>query len=129
MLKKISSYIIVLVIGLAAGTYFDAKHTIEEKTIYKDRVRTVVREVITERPDGTKITERITNKDEKKKKIAKRKESIPVKKDWGVGVKADLFSPIPSYTVEVSRRVFGDIYVSGYGRTNGSVGVGVTLFF
>ena len=130
MLKKISSYVIVLVIGAAIGTYFDAKHTIEEKVVYKDKVRTVVKEVITERPDGTKITERQTTKDEKKKQVAKRKESKPVKKDWLVGVKYDLVpSSVPVWTAEVQRRVIGDFYIGAYGRTDGVLGVGVTLAF
>lgn len=133
MLKKIASYVIVLGIGAALGTYFNAKHTIEEKVVTKDRVRTIIKEVITERPDGTKVTERITDKKEKKNQVAKKKESIPVKKDWGVGVKADLLSqPIGGqtvWTVEVHRRIFSDLYISGYGRTDGVAGVGVTFFF
>lgn len=129
MLKKISSYVIVLAIGAAAGTYFDAKHTIEEKIVVKDRVRTVVKEVVTERPDGTKVTERHVTKDEKKNQTAKRKESIPVKKDWGVSVKYDLFRPVPAYTLEIHRRIFRDLYVGAYGRTDGIAGVSVTLFF
>ena len=73
MIKKIASYVVVLAVGLAVGTYFDAKHTIEEKIVVKDRVKTIVKEVITERPDGTKVTERHTTKDEKKKQFANRK--------------------------------------------------------
>lgn len=129
MLKKISSYIIVLAIGAALGTYFDAKHTIETKVVTKDRIKTVVKEVITERPDGTTVTERHTTKDEKKKQVANSKESIPVKKDWGVSVKTDLFRPVSVYTLEVHRRVFSDLYVSAYGRTDNTLGVGLTFFF
>lgn len=128
-MKRIASYVVVLAIGAALGTWFDAKHTIEEKVVYKDRVKTEVREVIKEAPDGTKVTERITYKDEKSDKSVAKKETKPVKKDWGVGVKYDLTVPVGVYTIEVHRRVFGDIYVSGYGRTDGVAGVGVTLFF
>lgn len=129
MLKKISSYIIVLVIGAALGTYFDAKHTIETKIVTKDRIKTVVKEVVTKRPDGTTVTERHTTKDEKRKQVAKQKESIPVKKNWGVGVKYDIFRPESVYTIEAHRRVFGDLYISAYGRTDSTFGVGVTVFF
>lgn len=129
MLKKISSYIVVLAIGGALGTYFDAKHTIETKVVTKDRIKTIIKEVVTQRPDGTTVTERHTTKDEKKKQVAKQKESIPVKKNWGVSVKADLFAPVPVYTLEVHRRVFSDLYVSAYGRTNNSLGLGLTFFF
>ena len=136
MLKKISSYVVVLAIGAAIGTYFDAKHTIEEKIVFKDRVKTQIREVIKESPDGTKVTERFIEKDEKKKKQVAKKESIPVKKNWGVSVKADLipngfngFNGDAVYTLELHRRMFSDLYVSAYGRTDGVAGVGVTLFF
>lgn len=129
MIKKISSYIIVLAIGGALGTYFDAAHTIEEKIVTKDRTRTIIKEVITERPDGTKVTERVTDKKEKKNQVAKKKESIPVKKNWGVGLKTDLFAPVPVYTIEVHRRIFSDLYVSAYGRTDNTLGLGVTFFF
>lgn len=129
MLKKISGYIIVLCIGAAIGTYFDAAHTIEEKVIFKDRIRTVTKEVIKENPDGSKTTEREVITDEKKDGLTSKKESKPVKKDWGVGVKYDLFTPVPVWTAEVHRRIFSDIYVSAHATTDGRFGVGVTLFF
>lgn len=129
MLKKLSSYILVLGIGAAIGTYFDAKHTIEEKVVFKDRTRTVIKEVITEKPDGTKITQRETNETTKVDKTQARKESRPVKKEWGVGVQYDLFRPEPIVTVNVHRRVFGSLYGGVYGRTDGTVGIGLTFFF
>ena len=130
MLKKFSSYIVVLAIGAVIGTYFDAKHTIEEKIVIKDRVKTEIREIITERPDGTKVTERVTHKDEKTKSVANKKESIPASKNWGVGVKYDLFtSDVPVFTIEVQRRIFSSFYAGAYGRTDGVVGVGVTVLF
>lgn len=129
-MKKIASYLVVLAIGAALGTYFDAKHTIEEKTVYKDRVRTIVKERITEAPDGTKIIERETDKQERKDGSVSRVESKPVKKDWGVSVKTELLpQSFGVQTVEVHRRIFSDFYASVYGRTDGTVGVGVTLFF
>jgi len=129
MLKKISSYIIVLAIGGALGTYFDAKHTIEEKIVIKDRIKTVIKEVIKKAPDGTITIERTTTKDEKKDTVASKKESIPVKSNWGVGVKYDLFTTVPVYTIEIHRRVFSNLYVTGYGRTDNVVGVGLLYTF
>lgn len=129
MLKKISSYIVVLAIGGALGTYFDAKHIIEEKVVYKDRVKTEIKEVIKEAPDGTKVTERIIYKNEKKDKKIAKKESKPAKKDWAVGLKYELFTPVPVYTVDVHRRVLGDLYVSVYGRSDGTGGVGLLYTF
>lgn len=130
--SKILSYLVVLCIGCALGTYFNQKHTIEEKIVYKDRVKTEIKEVITEKPDGTKVTERHTTKDEKTKQVAERSESIPVKKDWGVGVSYEMFNPLNQgqvYTVELHRRIIGDFYVTAYGRTTGAIGAGVTFFF
>ena len=129
MLKKIASYIIVLGIGGVLGSFLGNFHTIEEKIVYKDRTRTVVKEVITVRPDGTKVTTRVSDKQEKVDQVAKKSESIPVKKDWGVGVKYDLGAPVPVWTIEVQRRVIGNFYAGAYGRTDGVVGVGVTLLF
>lgn len=129
-MKKIASYIVVLVIGAGLGTYFDAKHTIEEKIVYRDRVKTVVKERITESPDGTRVIERETVKKEKKDGSVSKTESVPVKKDWGVGIKYDLLPVGPAvWTLEVHRRIIGDFYVSGYGRTDGVAGLGVTFFF
>ena len=129
MLKKIASYVLVLGIGAIIGTYFDAKHTIEEKVVFKDRTRTIVKEVITERPDGTKVTERVTDRKEKVDTKQARKESKPVKKNWGIGVTYGLGTVTPVYGVQIHRRVFSDIYVTAYGKSNHSAGVGLTLFF
>lgn len=129
MYKKIGSYVVVLAIGAALGTWFDTKHTIEEKVVYKDRVRTQIQEVIIERPDGTKETRRTVDRNEKKDKQVAKKETKPARKNWGVSVKTDLFAPVPAYTLEVHRRIFSDLYISAYGRTDSSVGVGVTFFF
>ncbi len=130
MLKKISSYIIVLGIGAGLGTYFNQKHTIEEKVVYKDRIKTEIKEIITERPDGTKVTERVIEKDEKKDTVATKKESIPVKSDWAVGVSYELFGNVSSIQVDVNRRILGNLYIRAYGRSQ-PVGVagGVGLLY
>lgn len=129
MQKKILSYLIVLVIGAGIGTYFDAAHTIEEKIVTKDRIKTVIKERIVKNPDGSKVIERETTKNEKKDGSISVQESKPAKKDWGVGVKYDLFIPVPVWTIEVNRRIAGELYLSAYGRTDGVAGVGVTFFF
>jgi hypothetical protein len=132
MYKKILSYVVVLCIGGVLGTYFDAKHTIEEQVVYKDRIKTRIKEVVKEDGNGGKVTERIIIKDEDKDKKVSKKESIPVKKNWGVSVKADLLPTSNMgnvYTLELHRRIFADFYVSGYGRTDGVAGVGLTFFF
>jgi hypothetical protein len=129
MLKKISSYIIVLAIGAVMGSYFNNKKAIEEKIVYKDRVNTVVKEVIKQTPDGTIITERETTKNEARDSVATKKTILPQNKDWGVSVKYDLFRPVPVWTAEIHRRIIGNIYAGAYGRTDGIVGVSATIFF
>ena len=132
MTKKIGSYLIVLVIGAAIGTYFDAKHTIEEKIVYKDRVKTQIKEIITERPDGTKVTERVVHKDEKKDKKVAKKESIPVKKNWAASVNYELYGVKGAVQVDIKRRILADIYIGAYGRMDHSqtaAGVGVMVLF
>ena len=129
MIKKISLYVVILAIGAGLGSYFNPIHTIEEKIVVKDRIKTVIKEVVTQRPDGTIVTEREIHKDEKKDSVATRKESIPTSKNWSASVKYDLFRPVPVWTIEVQRRVLGNIYAGAYGRTDGIVGVGVTLLF
>lgn len=130
MQKKILSYVLAVCVGAAICMYFDKEvHEVQERIVYKDRIKTVVKEVITENPDGSRTIERETTKDEKKDQVSNKKETRPVKKDWLVSVKADLFSPAPAYTAEVSRRVIGDFYIGTFARTDGVVGVGVTLAF
>ena len=128
MFKKYGIYAVVFIIGAAAGTYFDAKHTIEEKVVYRDRIKTEIKEIIKEAPDGTKITERFITKDEDKKKQAQRKESKPVKKDWLLGVGISVIGE-EAYDVRLERRILGDIYVGVNGDTRGNFGVGVTILF
>lgn len=132
MLKKISSYLVVLAIGAALGTWLDARHTIEEKVVYKDRVKTEIREVIKEGPDGTKVTERVIYKDEKKDTKVSKKESKPVKPNWGVGVQYELLGQPGAIQVDLNRRLFGNFYVRAYGRMEshgGAAGVGVLVLF
>lgn len=128
MIKKYGIYVIVFLIGGAAGTYFDAKHTIEEKVVYKDRIKTQIREVIKEGPDGTRVTERFITKDEKKKKQATKKESKPVKKDWLLGVGIPVIGD-EVYDVRLERRILGDLYIGVKGDSQGTFGVGVTILF
>jgi len=130
MQKKILSYILAVGVGVAASWYFLPKeHIIEEKIVYKDRTKTQIVEIITERPDGTRTIERVIHKDEQTDIISTKKEVIPSKKDWAVGGKYDLFTSTPVWSLEVQRRIIGNVYAGAYGRTDGIIGVGVTLLF
>jgi hypothetical protein len=130
MQLKILSYILVFAAGIGACLYFDDNvHEIKEEIVYKDRIRTVVKEVVTKSPDGTTVTQRTTDKVEKKDKQVNKVESKPIKPNWMVGVKYDLFRPVPVWTAEVQRRVIGNVYAGAYGRTDGVVGVSLSVTF
>lgn len=129
MLQKIYKYVIVLVVGGAIGAMLNNKHRVEEKVVYKDRTKTIVKERIIENPDGSKVIERETNKTEDKKSVQSRVESKPTQKNWGVGVGYDVFTPNQIISVNVHRRLFSDLYVTVSGRSSGDVTIGATLFF
>jgi hypothetical protein len=128
---KIASHLVALVMGgLLAWKYVDyGKHTVKEKVVYKDRINTVIREVIAESPDGTRVTKREITKVETSKMKATKAESKPTKKRWAVGIQRELLVPDGAAQLSVQRRVFGDIYAGVYGNTNGSVGLSVTILF
>lgn len=129
---KIVSYLVAVLVGAGAAYYFMPQQIkIEEKVVTRDVIKTVTKEVVKiQRPDGTIETiEREVVKDEDKKKQASVVKTKPAKKNWGVGVKYDLFRPDSVYTLEVHRRIVSDLYVSAYGRTDSTVGIGVTFFF
>jgi Na+-translocating ferredoxin:NAD+ oxidoreductase RnfG subunit len=127
---KILSYVIILVCGVLVGRFFDnGRSIVEERTVYKDRVKTVIKEVITQSPDGTTVTERTTTKKEKKDLKKNRLESKVAKANWGIGVGYEMFRPEPVYTIDIKRRVIWDLYLGAYGRTDGRFGVGITYLF
>lgn len=100
----------------------------EKQVVYKDRVQTVIEEVIVEAPDGAKTTKRTTTKDQVKNKT-KTHVVTTRKPDWGVSVQTELFVPTPVTTIGVHRRVLNNIYVSVYGNTNLGVSAGVLITF
>jgi hypothetical protein len=129
-LKVVTHLAALMVGGLLVWKYGNyGKHTVKEKVVYKDRINTVVKEVITERPDGSRVTKRETTKAETSKTKATKAESKPTKKRWAVGIQHELLVPDGATQLSVQRRVFGDIYAGVYGSTNGSVGLSVTILF
>lgn len=130
MKKVILSHAIALVIGAAVCMYFDKEvHEVKKEVVYKDRIKTVVKEVITEKPDGSKTTERTIEKDEKSDKQVSEVEKKPVEKKWIASMKHSLFAPEPIITAEIQRRVIGDIFVGAYGTNQGAVGVSLSIMF
>ncbi len=104
---------------------------IKEKVVteVQERVRVVTR--IIERPDGTKETI-IDEKRDTDTNIISEKESKPATSDWRVGVAAsvpDVFTTGAAYTLNVERRILGDIYLGGYARTDKEFGVIISYSF
>lgn len=117
------------IIGAGLVYHFVKPETKTEKqVVYKDRVQTVIEEVIVEAPDGAKTTKRTTTQDQVKNKT-KTQVVTTRKPDWGVSVQHELFVPTPVTTIGVHRRVFNNIYVSVYGNTNLGVSAGLLLTF
>lgn len=128
MSRLVIAVLVGAAIGAGAMRLFPNVKT-EEKIVYKDRTQTVTKEIIVVRPDGTTVTEREIVKEEKKDQTVSKKENFPNKPDWGVSLKSDMFAPNPNYTLELHRRIFGNIYAGAYGQSNGAVGISVSLFF
>lgn len=127
------NYLIVGVVCLAAG-WLGNMYLLGPKVITKtemvevERVVTDIREVIKENPDGSREIVRETVRVEDRETKMKS-QSKPSQKDWMIGGKMDIFTPNPVYQLDVSRRIIGDIYLGAYGRSDGIVGIGVTVLF
>jgi hypothetical protein len=119
----------IFVTGILIGAKFNSTHRVEEKIVYKDRTHTVIKERTTTTPDGTTVIEKETTKDEQKDSIISKIEQKPSQKDWAVGVGYDLFRPVPTWSVQVNRRIIGNFYGGVYGRTDGVIGVGLLYTF
>jgi hypothetical protein len=115
--------------GIFIGSYFNSSNTVQEKIVYRDKIKTITREVTTTKPDGSKVTVIETDKTENKDVTKDLSVKTQAKKNYGIGVKYDLFSPVPVYTLEVHRRLFGDFYISASGSTETQFNIGVTVFF
>lgn len=130
MRQKILSHGLAILVGAGLCLMFDNQvHQVKEEIVYKDKIRTVVKEVIRENPDGSKTIERISDKTEDKNTTVNKVTQKPAKNDWLIGVKYDLFQPMPVWTAEVQRRIIGNVYVGAYGRTDGVAGVSLTVAF
>jgi hypothetical protein len=127
MKLKLTILLILVGCSFAGGLYLGKqdKPKIETKEVvkYKERVRT--RTVIKERPDGTKETIIVEDKNTKGKRIATKKVSKP---DWSIGVSSTIKKD-PIYGAQVERRIIGDIWLGGYARTDKEFGVSLRFDF
>lgn len=109
----------------------------EDKTKVVERV--VVRTVtVTEKPDGTKVTEtkdKVAEKD--KESTAKKSEDTSkttARAQWSVGANISVLnSETQKYTVTIHRRVIGNVWGGVYARSDlGSIpelGIGIRIDF
>jgi hypothetical protein len=127
---------ILLVIGYGASLFYagmqycdylvDSKTetVVKEKTLWKERGVTK----ILERPDGSKETTIVEKREKKSKSDAKRVVKIN-KRMWNVGLSQSLSLKTPVYSLGVQRRVFKDIFIGAYARTDKEFGVSLRFDF
>jgi len=102
--------------------------TPKEKTVDKSHTKERVVTIIKERPDGSKETTIIENRDTKQSHI-ETKHSSP---KWAIGASvgtSDWRIREPIYGVRVERYIFESVSVGLYGRTNGDFGISGTISF
>lgn len=153
MLKKILILILVLALGAGIGRYL-APTKIIEKEVIKEVIKEVKVEdkdikknkvtirIVTEKPDGTKVTEtkifdkseiEITTKSEIDKVTVVEKEKITeFRKDEymiSLAAKTPLTSPTITYGLIVHRRMLGPIWIGVGGFLDTSVAGSIGLTF
>lgn len=124
---------ICLLLGLGLGSQLFPK--IEEKTVEIEKEK-IVKDVVTvtkiiTKPDGTKeeVTV-VTDKSKESKEIKNTK--IVSKPDWHVSASAKTKSIQMNdlvYSVQVERRILGDIYLGVVGSSDKSAGLSVGFEF
>jgi hypothetical protein len=127
----IRSISISFLAGLAVATIVCLRYKpapeVKTRTEYKRDVVTIIKEVT--KPDGT--TERETTITDNTERSKDKSAPVRIKPDFmiqgGVGTKFNGEKEV--YTVAVSKRVFMDIFVGVYGRTDKELGVLVGLEF
>lgn len=137
--KIVAMCLLAFVVGGAVGTYLtpagtktkeSAQTTTDKKTTKKQKKKKV-----TEKPDGTKITEETvtestgeteTVKTETKEKIETKGPKTSVQVLAGFDLQK---TPTPVYGVAAQRELIGPISVGAFGLTNGTVGVTLGVSF
>lgn len=119
---------ICLLIGLGLGIQFFPKvkeKTVEVEKIVKD-IQTVTR--IVTKPDGTK--EEVTTIVDRSKENKTRIKTI-AKTDWHVSISGarEILDPTMVYSMQVERRILGDIYLGGSISSEKQVGISVGMDF
>ena len=130
-MKNFKKYSIIA--GIAVLAYLGGLYTPRQpeiKTVTKVQERERVRTVIEERPDGSKTTTIVA--DREKQTDVSHVERKPVDKKWLLGASAGVSSVLdlsPTYTLRVERRILWGAYAGLYGRTDGEFGVSLSYTF
>lgn len=147
--------LIVAAIGFALGRYFtpvQIKEVEKIKVVEVEKVRTDIREdrdvttVVTQKPDGTTITETkdtttvTTTVDSEKDSVATSdtlKVTTYKRPSWkftglaGLDLRRDNFDF--SYNIVyggmIERRIFGPVFIGGFGVSNGTFGLSLSFEF
>lgn len=114
----------LIALGAAAMYQFGPRRIqLEEKTVVKDKIVTVVREI--KRPDGT------VERDERIEKDSSQTITVPLpepRPDWLIGISA---SPTISnkYSAFLGRRIIGNAFITISATTQGELLVGALIEF
>lgn len=111
--------------GFIAAKYF-SKPEFKVETVTLVKTKEKVKTVKETRPDGTVVETKETVTEKDNQSTVKKENKAHNK--WIVSVKKDLFRDF-EWTGEIGRAIFRDVYVTGYYRTNGVGGIGLTVTF
>lgn len=134
-MPKINKYYVYALVAavIYAGGYYQG--TGDKEVVVKEKIKYVVdeniKEVITERPDGTKVTERETVRREQGESD-KTSVTKPVSDKWRVAVMGSFEADKEAdsvYTLSVQRRLLPNLYAGFYGRTDEEVGISIGFSF
>lgn len=115
--------VLLIAVGVGIGSkLFKTPPQIETRTVTKDKIVTVTKEVV--RPDGT--IERDQTRTEERKKDENVVVAPPAKPDWmltgGFGLQQQ-------YMLGLQRRIVGDIYAGVQADTQRNVLATITILF
>ena len=116
---------------IVAGLAYSIKDSRTELKIEtKEVVKVVNRDIIKEitKPDGTKIVIKDRSTENTQEHASKTSLIKPDSRKWLIGLSAPPqgFSPV---TLTLHRKVFKNLYMGLYGRTDGEIGIGLTMSF
>lgn len=132
-IKTIATYTAIIVILTAVLTYslIPKKIEIKEKIVTQIQERVRSHTVIKERPDGTKVTEIITDTNRDTKVVAER-QSKPSNRTWFISAIAasdTLDYKNPTWGIAVQRSLVLGLYGGLYANNKGSVGLALSYSF